>query len=160
MASDPEMRFRFIRGFFVGVHTAKNPTSEGWLAHCREVERLRWETRGVLVYTEGGGPNSTQRQQLRSVLHGQVAPPTAILTASPVARGIVIGLNWFFRSERIAAFAPDRLDAAFEYLMQAGAVVPHDEIRYGLALMADELGISTPFQTQSARQGSTTRSLR
>lgn len=158
MASDPTMRTRFVRGFFVGVHTAKNPSNEAWFAHCREVERLRHVTRGALFYTQGGGPNSKQRQELRAALQGLDPPLSAIMTASQVVRGIVIGLNWFFRDPRVAVFAPDDFEGAFAFVSRGDATAPHDEILDALARLAGELGIETPLQAQASRRDPTSAS--
>lgn len=143
------MRFRFALGYFVGVHTASAPSADAWTAHCAEIERRRHETRGVLVYTLGGGPNSKQREQLRDALHGLQAPPTAIMTASPLVRGIVTGLNWFFRDPGIAAFAHEDFDGALSYLSKKGAV-PVDQLREVLTQLADEMGVSLAFMARGA----------
>jgi hypothetical protein len=37
-----------------------------------------------------------------------------VITASPLARGAVKALSWF--NPQLTALAPDKLDAAFEYL--------------------------------------------
>ena len=143
------MRFRFAVGYFVGVHTATAPSADAWTAHCAEIVRRRYETRGALVYTLGGGPNSKQREQLRNALPGHQAAPTAIMTASPLVRGIVTGLNWFFRDPGIAAFPHDDFDGALRYLSKDGAV-PGDQLRDVLIQLADEMGVSLAFMAKRA----------
>ncbi len=143
------MRFRFALGYFVGVHTARAPSADAWTAHCADIERRRNETRGALVYTLGGGPDSKQREQLRSALHGLEAPPTAIMTASPLVRGIVTGLNWFFRDPGIAAFSHDDFNGALKYLSKNGAV-PTDQLLEVLVQLANEMGVSLAFMARGA----------
>lgn len=143
------MRFRFALGYFVGVHTATAPSADAWTMHCAEIERRRNETRGVLVYTLGGGPDSKQREQLRNALHGLQAPPTAIMTASPLVRGIVTGLNWFFHDPRIAAFPHVDFDNALRYLSKNGAV-PAAQLREVMVQLADEIGIHLAFMARAA----------
>jgi hypothetical protein len=143
MAEDVASRFRFCKGFFVGVHTSQEPSREAWSAHCLEAERRCKEVKGVLVYTDGGGPDSRQREELRRAFAGK-SPITAIVTASASARGIVTGLNWFFREPRIKAFSPQDLEGALEYLGQAGPV-PRGEVLHTLEALAAELGVELPF---------------
>jgi hypothetical protein len=147
------MGFRFVHGFFVGVSTPENPSSEAWQAHCVEVARVRDNLRGALIYTEGGGPNSKQRQALRDVHHQVEIPPTAILTASAVARCIMTGLNWFFPNSRLMAFAPGDVKKALDYLAQAGEL-PRDDLVNALISLAEELSVKLPFTPHAATGGS------
>jgi hypothetical protein len=135
------MCYQFTDGIFVGVHGVKSPSVEEWQAHCVAVERLRHDTRGVLVLTYGGGPNSKQREELRAALREVPPPPTAILTASAFVRGIITSLNWFFKGQRIQAFAPDGLDGALDYIAVGGAV-DRPLIRRTLAELAERVGVS------------------
>lgn len=93
------------------VHTADAPTDEEWeamLAHYRAHRAPR-----VIVFTEGGGPNTLQRGRLNDTLAGTVVK-TAIVSASQVIRGVVTALSWF--NPGIRSFSPDRAAQALSYL--------------------------------------------
>jgi hypothetical protein len=64
---------------------------------------------GLLVLTDGPGPNSSQRKQVSSF-----DLRSAVLTPAAVARGIVTALSWF--GANIRAFTPEQIDEALEYL--------------------------------------------
>lgn len=138
------MLFSFVDGVFVGVHTKDAPSAQDWRKHCLEIERRRNETRGVLVFTLGGGPSSKQREQMRDALHELKPPPTAILTGSGLVRGIVTALNWFFGGQQIAAFEPDRLHDALHYLEKNGASASQAQIQATLSQLAATLGVELP----------------
>ncbi|HKU42739.1 MAG TPA: hypothetical protein VJR89_31490 [Polyangiales bacterium] len=138
------MRFVFIDGIWVGVHTAAAPTAEEWQTHCLNIEQVRNDTRGVLVYTEGGGPSTGQRKEMRAALQGLAPPPSAILTDSALVRGIVTALNWTFGGEKIAAFPPGALPRALHYLERNGAAPKHGAITRALGVLANELSIELP----------------
>jgi len=143
MAGNPTMLFSYLHGVFVGVHTANSPSAEEWREHCTVIERVRHETRGVLVYTQGGGPNTQQRQQMRAALHELPAPPTAILTASPWVRGIITSLNWFL-GNRVAAFEPHDVDGALAHITRGDAPLKRDELVGVLSSLAQRLAVTLP----------------
>ncbi len=66
-----------------------------------------------MVITEGGGPNSAQRRTLNDFLRGRTTL-VVLVSSSPIARGITTALSWF--NPKVRSFAPDTIDAAFEYL--------------------------------------------
>lgn len=68
-----------------------------------------------IVVSEGGGPNSAQRQQLNEIIEPyRSVLKVAVLTRSPLARGIVTALSWF--NPVFRPFSPDDLEHALEYL--------------------------------------------
>jgi hypothetical protein len=94
----------------VAVHTSHNPDGgewDKWLDLCRvaiEDARKAPNTICAAVFTDGGGPTAPQRGALIEIL-GDVRFPTAIITTSAIARGIVTAISWFTPGN-IRAFAP------------------------------------------------------
>jgi hypothetical protein len=151
MASARTMKFAFVGGsVWVGVHGVEAPTSEEWRLHCLEIERVRNETRGVLVFTLGGGPDSHHRKAMRDSFHGLTAPPTAVLTGSALVRGIVTALNWYYGDDLVAAFAPSELERALVYLEQRGVPLSRREIASTLRALASELSIELPEKLRAS----------
>jgi hypothetical protein len=74
--------------------------------------------KALLVYSLGGSPSATQRTEMTRSLRSRLnVHRTAVVTSSPLVRGVVTAINWFVRPElRSPAFAPNELDAAFDYL--------------------------------------------
>jgi hypothetical protein len=64
---------------------------------------------GLLVLTDGPGPNSSQRKMISGF-----DLRSAVVTPAAVARGIVTALSWF--GAKISAFPPEHIDAALAYL--------------------------------------------
>lgn len=137
------MRFAYVQRIWVGVHGAQNPSDEEWSRHCAHIARVRHENRGVLVYTQGGGPSSKQRQQMRTALHDTPAPPTAILTDSTFVRGLITSLNWFLGNQ-VTAFEPAELERALGYLQRDGQTIPREEIVRTLVSLGQELQLKLP----------------
>lgn len=95
------------------VHGDAPPSDPDWEVYASELHRIypQGKLRRVLVFSDGPGPNASQRQRLH---HNGVHPlQTAVVTHALLARGIVTALSWFYE---IRAFAPTALDAAFSYL--------------------------------------------
>ncbi len=67
---------------------------------------------GSLVYTSGGVPNSAQRK--RASEQGLLALRAALMTDSPIARGVVTALSWLGADTR--AFDPEETQAALGFL--------------------------------------------
>jgi len=92
--------WRFSGRLAMYVHGRRSPEPEAWSAMIGEMRaRRRFENFRVLVYSEGGMPNASQRQTLFEILGGSQTP-TALLTRSPFSRfvGWLIGLfNHGFR---------------------------------------------------------------
>lgn len=105
------MRHHFHGRTLITVHTAEPPTDPEWDAVLQDFQDRKPER--VLVFTEGGGPATLQRGRLNDALGGKPLT-TAIVSSSPVVRGIVTALSWFNPDMRV--FHPDRARAALEYL--------------------------------------------
>lgn len=139
----PTMLYRYVDCILVGVHTSDNPREREWRQHCASLERLHHEMRGVLVYTDGGGPTGKQCQQLRLALHEHASPPAAILTSSAWVRGVISSLNWFL-ADQVAAFEPTDLDGALRYLARPDQRLLRDEIVQVLGVLATQLSVHLP----------------
>jgi hypothetical protein len=108
------LAYRFWeRQVVVLVHTKDSPTDEEWKTYCDDARKWRAQIRGILVLSEGGGPNSVQRGELEVALDRPEAK-TAVVTLSRVARGIVTAMSWF--TPKIKAFSTLQIPAALEYL--------------------------------------------
>ncbi len=99
----------------VVVHGAQPPLKDEWAKYVHEHEKLRQAGRkvGILVFTAGGGPDSSQRSALRQAVPS--APLTAVVSRNVLVRGMVTAFNWLGWSV-MQAFAPGELDAALRYV--------------------------------------------
>lgn len=103
------------------VHGKDAPSEEDWNEYCAAVTGWSKDLRGLLVVSEGGGPNSLQRGQVEAALAAdRFKGKTAVVTLSSLARGIVTALSWF--TPNIKAFSTIQIPAALDYLG-----VPKDE---------------------------------
>ncbi|MFT3924470.1 MAG: hypothetical protein QM778_18170 [Myxococcales bacterium] len=143
LVQGPTMIFRHVDGVWVGVHTAEPPTVDEWTALCGEVAHLRRETRGVIIYTEGGGPDSKQRELLRAALQN-TPQHVAVLTHSSVVRLISTTLNWLFGRQTICAFAPSDLDGALAFLAQHDGALPRATVVEVMGDSTLQLGLKPP----------------
>lgn len=144
MVPPATFRFDYVQGIFVGVHGTAAPDAAGWKAHCERLGAAKFETRGVIVFTLGGGPDSKQREQLRLATEGAPVPPVAILTPSALVRGIITSLNWFMGGQAIAAFAPSDLEGALVFLAARGHVPDRKAIVGALRGCAAEVKVALP----------------
>ncbi|MBL9106518.1 MAG: hypothetical protein JNL82_36680 [Myxococcales bacterium] len=97
------------------VHSKDAPADDEWEEYIRDVRTWAPTIRAVLVISEGGGPNSLQREQMEHALDRErFKGKTAVVTLSRVARGIVTALSWF--NPNIKAFSTIQIPAALEYL--------------------------------------------
>jgi hypothetical protein len=71
------------------------------------------ELKCLVVFGESDGPNARQRKQLQPLSNFERLP-TAVITTSFVARGVVTALSWF--GATIRAFAPAFVEDAFSWL--------------------------------------------
>src|SRR5262249_27181347 len=84
-----------VRGdLFVVVHRAKPPTDEEWTDYLESWRPLDMGNMRTLVFTDGGGPNPAQRKAATEALGGK-SSLTAVVSSSPLIRGIVTALGWF-----------------------------------------------------------------
>jgi hypothetical protein len=104
------MAYRRLGWHLIVVHGADAPTKEEWTNYLATTRQLDVEKQGqmhqlsALVFTDGGGPNSTQRVELNRVIGGREAR-TAIVTDSVVVRGIVGALS-LFNPKGLAVYPP------------------------------------------------------
>jgi hypothetical protein len=97
-------------GIQLAVHDESPPTDAEWDAYLAEAAS---SVRGTLVVTDGGGPNAKQRAAIANIA-GIAELPTAIITSSILARGIVTAISWL--GKNIRAFSPAEIGAAMDYL--------------------------------------------
>lgn len=103
------------RQLVILVHSKSSPSEGEWDDYCKAVKGWCKEIRGVLVVSEGGGPNSMQRAQLEEALdRDRFSGKTAVVTLSSIARGIVTAMSWF--NPNIKAFSTIQIPAALDYL--------------------------------------------
>jgi hypothetical protein len=142
------MAFKCVGNIIIVVHNREPPENDAWndyleatLAAGRiygnDLSNVRH-----LVVTEGGGPNSAQRKAVDTAsqeMNGKNSP-VAVISASPMIRGIVTVFNWFNLNMRV--FSLQEADKAFQFI----GVLPRDitKIWYEVKVLQAELGIK-PF---------------
>src|SRR5580700_663486 len=107
------MAFKVIDRLFLVVFGASNPTDDEWVDYLDVTRQHGIDRTTQLIFTDGGGPTSTQRKYLNDLLAGRTVP-VAVISASATIRGVVTALSWFNR--RIKAFPPSGLADALAYL--------------------------------------------
>jgi hypothetical protein len=105
----------------IAVHTSDSPNEPEWDNYLSVVKRSDPAKTRTIVFTDGGAPNSAQREALNKILNG-VSSPGAIVSANRLVRGVVTTLSWF--NPKIKAFSPERTEEAFSYLGLKSADVP------------------------------------
>ncbi|MBX7194140.1 MAG: hypothetical protein K1X94_18950 [Sandaracinaceae bacterium] len=95
------------------VHTHRDPSPEEWSGLVEALGRIDLDSFRTLSVTEGGAPNSAQREQVNRLLGGRQRP-AAVLTNHLSVRGVVTALGWF--NPLIRAFPTDGLPEALDYL--------------------------------------------
>lgn len=133
----------------VFVHGLKEPLDAEWRNSIDQLAAEASTMKGILVYTLGGGPNSSQRKYLAEMWKRRGAMvPTALLTPSAVIRGIATALNWVL-PKPIRTFSPEQVEDAAGYLQ-----LNKDETRAAQAKIAElraALGIAD--QTERMKTG-------
>jgi hypothetical protein len=108
------MDWRRLGRLVVTVHTEAVPSEEDWAEYMSGVDDIQpLDSQRIFVVSAGGGPTGVQRKMMTDALAGTKVP-VAILTNSWLMRGAAIAVRWFNPS--LAVFAPDAMDAAFNYL--------------------------------------------
>lgn len=108
------MMWRRLGRFVVTVHTGDEPTDEEWAKYVGGADAYRpLEDQRILVVSDGGAPNGTQRNQLVGLLNNAKVP-TAILTKSWIMRASGTAVSWFNPSLKI--FGPSAIRPAIDYL--------------------------------------------
>jgi hypothetical protein len=115
----PSLVFEPVGPYVVFCHHQKAPTIAEWdeLLALLIARTLADALQGVMVFSQGGGPNTLQRRQLELAmrLHGiTTPPPAAIITDAWTARQIATVVSWFIPNLR--AFAGQETEAAMTFL--------------------------------------------
>jgi hypothetical protein len=98
---------------FVVIHPNRPPSDDEWLAYLRSWSGHDMSRMRTLVFTDGGGPNASQRKLATEALAGKESM-TAVVSSSSMVRGVVTALSWF--NPKIKAFSPEEAPRAFDYL--------------------------------------------
>jgi hypothetical protein len=117
-APQKTLAFAWCGDCSVYLSTANPPTDTDWAEYikwCKETPTGKSGKQKVLVFERGPGPNAAQRRMLHELLE-DVDVRVAVVTASPIARGVMTALSWFAKKQVYRAFAPTDLSKAFEYL--------------------------------------------
>lgn len=100
----------------VAVHGTVTPSDKEWQDYLDHIVAHVHEIRGVLVNTTGGGPTAAQRRAATEHWNRWGSTPRmAIMTVSPVVRGMVTALSWFLGTN-LRAFQVDAYAEAGAHL--------------------------------------------
>jgi hypothetical protein len=125
------MAISLVGDVVIAVHTANPPSDDEWQAYLKMILQAGKAQGGdmskirSLVVTEGGGPNAAQRRELTDALQKMSRwkdTPAAVVSTSPVVRGIVTVLSWF--NLNIKPFSPDKIEDAFQSLHLSPSETP------------------------------------
>ena len=94
------------------------PTDEEFRAYASfAVEKVRkGGLRGSLVLTEGAAPTARQRAMIVESMDGLAVPTTAVVSSSPLLRGVATALSWMRGDASIRVFRPDDLHDALRFV--------------------------------------------
>jgi hypothetical protein len=120
------------------LHGDKPPTAAAWREHLRDLESKDVEGLGLLVFTNGGAPDATQRDEMNRVLRGRYFA-RAIVHKSALARGVVAAVGWF--APGVAAFRPECWHAAAAH----ARFVPAELERVERQLLRMNASLSNPI---------------
>ncbi len=101
---------------FVIVHSPQAPSDEDYRGALDGYAKHLGRFRSILIYSEGGAPNPAQRKRTTDFWQGKELPPTAIMTSSTLARGVLTALSWFFPEQKLRAVKDNDFRTAFEHL--------------------------------------------
>ncbi|KIG13414.1 hypothetical protein DB30_08090 [Enhygromyxa salina] len=121
MADNRTFLYDIAGNAHIAVHGTAPPDDQEWQAYLDDILDRVHECRGVIVNTMGGGPTAAQRRA--STEHWNrygSTPRMAIMTVSPVVRGMVTALSWFLGTN-IRAFPIDGFSAAGKHLALSDA---------------------------------------
>jgi hypothetical protein len=113
------MAFRRQGPLVVVVHDNQTPSAEEWtryLALARELDvelKGRLELAGAVIFTDGGGPSSSQRVDFNKIVLGRTVV-SAIVSESLAVRGIVGALS-LFNSKGLKVFVPSEWKVAMDF---------------------------------------------
>jgi hypothetical protein len=110
------MWFRYVGRIFLAIHTKDPPSDEEWDAAL--VGMREWAQGPgrpcTLVFTDGGAPNTAQRQRLQKALNGKDLL-IAVLSGALIPRFVNASIALFNKS--IRSFTPDEFPQARQHLM-------------------------------------------
>jgi hypothetical protein len=95
------------------LHTATPPSDDEWAAWISALRKLPRRRLKLLIFTDGGAPNTLQRGTFLDHL-ADAQPPIAFVSNVPAVRGVVTALSWFNRNVKL--FSPAQLREAFAHL--------------------------------------------
>ena len=107
------MTFAVDGDIMIVLHTANAPSElewASWLAALRNMPKQRMK---MLIFTDGGVPNTLQRGTFLDVL-ADAQPPIAVVSNVPAVRGVVTAISWF--NKNVKLFTPAKLADAFAHL--------------------------------------------
>lgn len=100
----------------VAVHGTVTPSDKEWQDYLDHIVAHVHEIRGVIVNTTGGGPTASQRRAATEHWNRYGSTPRmAIMTVSPVVRGMAKALSWFLGTN-LRAFPVDAYADAAAHL--------------------------------------------
>jgi hypothetical protein len=111
------IKFEVAENVLLVIHSANDPDPREWDEFLDFYARVIGQIQGVLVYSPGPGPGSTQRRRIAEINQVRAAP-IAVVTPSRLARGIVAALSWF--GVPIKAFDVDAFARALDFLKVTG----------------------------------------
>lgn len=110
-----EMCFDWADTLLLMAHTKKGPEVASWSAACRSLADTI-DAKGAictLVFTDGGGPSSAQREEMAKLVHPSKYR-AAVFSTAPSVRFIVTSLT--FINPMIRAFVPNEWQRGLEHL--------------------------------------------
>ncbi len=123
-------------------HRTLAPSREDWDSHVavlREAVAAAMAGDRVsvnLVFTDGPGPNVAQRRQVAAMTPSGSRARSAVVSSSPLVRGICATLSWMGLA--VQAFSPENWRGALE----SAGITPEQtgDVRALVALLAAEVG--------------------
>lgn len=108
VGAERNQAFELCGSTMVVVHGTHPPTDAEWREGLDYTRSIVHAVRGQLVVSAGGGPTPHQRKTLHELFSKRIdgTPPTAVVTSSAIARGIVTAFSWVVK-DKIRAF-PER----------------------------------------------------
>jgi hypothetical protein len=148
------LSFKLHGNHMLLVHTKLPPSKEEWAAYMAEATIMDQSVNGdltnagILVFTDGGAPNTVQRTEINTWLHGRRIR-TGVICASAFIRGVVTALNWL--NKDIKAFAPHEWKEAMAHVGLAD--VEHTGVRADVTRLAADVGGCNTVSLAFAEQG-------
>jgi hypothetical protein len=145
------MGFKILGSLHVIVNGADGPEAKEWGAYAQALQAE--VKRGIdvtefrtIVFSEGGGPNASQRKTIADLLQGKPSP-IAIVSGNPLMRTIITALSWF--NPKCKSFSPSEVGRALDHLG-----VPHlkfESIRQAALEIQKNIGLQRVVALEQAR---------